>query len=127
MAYVKTTWVNHETKVNAENMNHIEEGIEEASQSGTKLYIHSLSAGGFVGSFYVVSTRATPYNSSLSDLYINNVGVNDTVIKSVVHGPTSLYMVVNKAGPVLYGFSAVGEVVQLTIPTSGWSDTVTAL
>ena len=127
MAYVKTTWVNGETKVNAENMNHIEEGIEEASQSGTKLYIHSLSAGGFVGSFYVISTRATPYNSSLSDLYISNVDVNDTVIKSVVNGPTSMYLVVNKAGPKLYGFSAVGELVDLTIPTTGWSDTVTAL
>ena len=127
MAYVKTTWVNHKTKVNAENMNHIEEGIEEAIQSGTKLYRHSLSAGGFVGSFYVISTKATPYNSSLSDLYINNVDVNDTVVKAVVNGPTSMYIVVNRAGPVLYGFSAVGQLVELTIPTTGWSDTVTAL
>lgn len=128
MAYVKTTWVNHETKVNAENMNHIEEGIEEASQSGTKLYRHRLNAGGFVGNFYVISTKPTSYNDTLSDLSFDDVtSVNNVVVKGVVHGPTSLYIVVNKAGPVLYGFSAVGELVNLTIPTSGWSDTVTAL
>lgn len=28
MAYIKNTWVNNETEVNAQNMNHIEEGLE---------------------------------------------------------------------------------------------------
>ena len=30
MSYVKTNWVNDSTELNAENMNHIEDGIEQA-------------------------------------------------------------------------------------------------
>lgn len=30
MAYIKTNWVNNETELNAQNMNHIEDGIENA-------------------------------------------------------------------------------------------------
>lgn len=102
--------------------------IALTSDCGTKLYRHRLNAGGFVGNFYVISTKPTSYNDTLSDLSFDDVtSVNNVVVKGVVHGPTSLYIVVNKAGPVLYGFSAVGELVNLTIPTSGWSDTVTAL
>ncbi len=30
MAYIKTQWLNDETPLNADNLNHMEEGIEEA-------------------------------------------------------------------------------------------------
>lgn len=33
MPYVRTTWVNNSTKLNADNMNNIEEGINELIQA----------------------------------------------------------------------------------------------
>jgi len=33
MAYKRTTWVNNETKLNAQNLNNIEDGIVEAKES----------------------------------------------------------------------------------------------
>ena len=33
MSYVKTEWINDQTPLNADNMNHIEEGIYELSEN----------------------------------------------------------------------------------------------
>lgn len=49
MAYVKTTWINNTTALNATNMNHIEDGIEANDQNkvdkvtstGLEAYVHN--------------------------------------------------------------------------------------
>ena len=35
MAYTRTTWVNEETPLNADNMNNLEDGVEEAIAGST--------------------------------------------------------------------------------------------
>lgn len=36
MAYKRTVWVNNETKLNAQNLNNIEDGIVEAKESASE-------------------------------------------------------------------------------------------
>lgn len=78
MSYNKTTWINDETPLNAENMNKIESGIEQNANdidelkqsSGKQLYQHNIIVKGFsVGKVYldIITDNATPI-TKLTDI-----------------------------------------------------------
>ena len=75
ISYTKTNWVNNVTKLNADNMNHIEDGIKNASDAinAVKLYAHHIafSEGRYTYYIYAVSSYANPATSisSITDLF----------------------------------------------------------
>ena len=75
ISYTKTNWVNNVTKLNADNMNHIEDGIKNASDAinSVKLYAHHIKfdEGSYKYYIYAVSSYANPATSigSITDLF----------------------------------------------------------
>lgn len=79
ISYTKTNWVNNVTKLNADNMNHIEDGIKNASdainalKNSVKLYAHHIKfdEGSYKYYIYAVSSYANPATNidSITDLF----------------------------------------------------------
>lgn len=79
MSYTKITWVNKETKLNATNMNHIEEGLEAAAKAAddATTAISALST--------TVATKQDTLESGVNIKTLNGesvLGEGDLVIKS---------------------------------------------
>lgn len=89
MSYTKLTWVNKETKLNATNMNHIEEGLEAAANNAmpvtllcvvnasNNVFKFSLTyaAGCFTSMVRLVDKNDTGYESYDTYVTLNSLGL----------------------------------------------------
>lgn len=86
MTYVRTNWVNDQTPLNADNMNNIESGIEQAlaQGGGSKLYEHNISlSGNNYASAYITIINRNSAIMSLSDIKLSVQNIKKSASGSV--------------------------------------------
>ena len=110
MAYKRTTWVNNETKLNAQNLNNMEDGIVEAKDAAANANASAISA----------NERA---NQALQETASNKTGIdnlttafNNFIITFV--GTREEYEAANKAGQIPSGILVVITDEEEEIPNS---------
>ena len=110
MAYKRTTWVNNETKLNAQNLNNIEDGIVEAKESASAANSAAEAA----------NTRA---NQALQETINNKTGIdnlttafNNFIITFV--GTREEYETANTAGQIPSGILVIITDEEEEIPNS---------
>lgn len=104
--YNKTNWVNNETKLNATNMNHIEDGIKNASDElNTKASVDYVNKThyGYSGDDLLIIPEGT---TTIANNAYQNANYKCVVI------PDSVTSIGNRA------FSACGSLTSVTIPNS---------
>lgn len=85
ISYIKTNWVNNVTKLNADNMNHIENGIEAIDTAlGTKLDKSNVVQTTGQSTTEVMSQKATTdeinaIKSDITELQTALIGVSDLI------------------------------------------------
>ena len=110
MAYKRTTWVNNETKLNAQNLNNIEDGIVEAKDAAANANASATSA----------NERA---NQALQETASNKTGIdrlttafNNFIITFV--GTREEYEAANTAGQIPSGILVIITDEEEEIPNS---------
>lgn len=92
MAYIKTNWVNNVTKLNADNMNHLEDGVESVSTlaSNTATAVSNLAAVATSGLYSDLIGRPAEITETTISLWgftkntgtITSISFNDSTISS---------------------------------------------
>ena len=119
MAYEKTTWVNGETPISAENLNKMEQGIVEASKSSV------------VDTFNVEDKTTNAPSVNAVENYIENLGLSvsnwnyATVNSDYVTGGSVQYIVIGKLAIVIISDLKIGTTTEAIttlatgLPTGG--------
>lgn len=89
MSYERKIWVNNQTKLNATNMNHIEEGIESASVDASSSLELAQAATAKIDSLSVSVTDAAQKATSASNLATEAKSLADDAVSQIKNVTTT--------------------------------------